>query len=90
MYLQVWLDTCTNVNIMPASMYQLLFKDLEIKKIRPCKMQISTYTTDTVKIIGSCVFHVVHPDTKKLMPVTFYIANNDDSVLLSSKTTLAL
>ena len=53
-------------------------------------MQISTYTTDTVKIIGSCVFDVVYPDTKKLVPVTFYIANNDGSVLLSCKTTLAL
>ena len=65
MYLWAWLDTCANVNIMPASVYQLLFKDLEIKKVKPCKMQISTYTADTVKIIGSCIFDVVHPDTKK-------------------------
>ena len=53
-------------------------------------MQISTYTTDTVKIIGSCTFCIVHPDTKKLVPLTFYVANNDGSVLLSCKTTLAL
>ena len=90
MYFQVWLHTCANVNIMPASIYQLLFNDLEMKKIKPCKMQISTYTADTVKIIGSCIFDVVHLDTKKLVPVTFYIANNDGSVLLSCKTTLAL
>ena len=90
MYWWAWLDTCTDVNIMPASIYQLLFKDLEKKKIKPCKMQISTYTADTVKIIGSCIFDVVHLDTKKLFPVTFYIANNDWSVLLSCKTTLAL
>ena len=79
-----------HMNIMPASVYQLLFKDLEIKKIKSCKMQISTYTADTVKIIGSCIYDVVHPDTKKLVPVTFYIANNNGSVLLSCKTTLAL
>ena len=36
------------------------------------------------------IFNVVHPDTKKLVPVIFYIANNDGSVLLSCKTTLAL
>ena len=59
-------------------------------KIKLCKMQISTYTTDTVKIIGSCTFCIVHPDTKKLMPVTFYVAINDGSILLSCKTTLAL
>ena len=64
MYLQVWLDTCTDVNIMPDSICQLLFKDTEMKKIKPCKMQISTYTADTVKIIGSCIFDVVHLDTK--------------------------
>ena len=78
------------MNIMPASIYQLVFKDPEMKKIKPCKMQISTYTADTVKIIGLCIFNVVHLDTKKLVPVTFYVANNDGSVLLSCKTTLAL
>ena len=89
MCLQAQLDVCTDVNIMPASVYQLLFKDLEMKKIKQCKMQIRTYTADTVKIIGSYIFNVVHLDTKKLAPVTFYIANNDGSVLLSCKTTLA-
>ena len=53
-------------------------------------MQISTYRGDTVKIIGSCTFGIVHPDTKKLVPVTFYVANNKGSVLLSCKMTLAL
>ena len=60
-----------------------MFKDPEMKKFKPCKMQISTYTADTVKIIGSCTFGIVHPDTKKLVPVTFYVANNDGSILLS-------
>ena len=90
MYLWVWLDTCADVNIMPASIYQLLFKDPEMKKIKLCKMQISMYKADTVKIIRSCIFDVVHPDRKKLVPVTFYATNNDGSVLLSCKTTLAL
>ena len=90
MDLQVWLDTSANLNITPDSIYQLLFKDPEMKMIRPCKMQISMYTTDTVQIIGSCVFDVVHLDTKKLVPVTFYVANNDGSLLLSCKTILAL
>ena len=90
MYLRAHLDTCTDMNIMPASIYQLLFKDPEMKKIKPCKMQISMYTADTVKIIRSCIFDGVHLDTKKLVPVTFYIANNNGSVLLSCKTILAL
>ena len=73
---------------MLASVYQLMFKDPEMRKIKPCKMQISMYTVDTVKIIGSCTFCIVHPDTKKLVPVTFYVANNDGSVLLSCKQLL--
>ena len=60
-----------------------MLKDLEMRKIKPCKMQISTYTADNVRIIGSCTFGIVHPDTKKLVPVTFYVANNDGSILLS-------
>ena len=90
MYLWAWLDTCANVNIMLASVYWPVFKDLEMRKIKPCKMQISTYTADTAKIIGSCTFGIVHLDTKKLVPVTFYVANNDGNILLSCKTTLAL
>ena len=90
MYLRAHLDTCADVNIMLDSVYQLVFKDPEMRKIKLCKMQISTYTVDTVKTIGSCTFGIVHPDTKKLVPVTFYAANNDGSILLSCKTTLVL
>ena len=67
-----------------------MFKDPEMKKITPCKMQIGTYTSDTVKIVGSCTFNVVHPDSKKLLPVTFYVATNNGSILPSCKITLAL
>ena len=69
-------------------MTRLVFKDMEMRNIKPCKMQIITYTADTAKIIGSCTFGIVHPDTKKLVPVTFYVTNNDGSVLLSCKMTL--
>ena len=88
-YLQARLDICANVNILPGSVYYLIFKDTELKKITPCKMQIGTYMADTVKIVGSCTFYVINPDSKKLIPVTFYVATNDGSVLLSCKTTLA-
>ena len=90
MYLRARLDTCAGVNIMPASVYHLIFTDPEMKKITPCKMQIGTYIADTLKIVGSCTFYIVHPDSKKVIPVTFYVATNDGSVLLSCKTTLAL
>ena len=61
-----------------------------MKKLTPSNLQIGTYTTDAVQIVGSCTFHLVHPDTKKLLETTFYVAKNEGSVLLSCKTTLQL
>ena len=89
-YLRAKLDTCADVNLMPASVYKLVFQDLNMKKLISSNLEIGTYTTDTVKIIGSCVFFLVHADTKNLMEVTFYLVMNDGSVLLSCKTTLIL
>ena len=89
-YLRARLDTCTYVNIMPASVYKLVFKDPYFKKLAPSTLEIDTYTTDTVKIVGSFIFYLVHPDTKKLHEVTFFVAINDGSVLLSCTTTLVL
>ena len=90
LYLRARLDTCADVNIMPASMYRLDFKDSEMKKLAPSSLAIGTYTTYTVKIVGSCMFYLVHLDTKKFMDVTFFVAVNDGSMLLSCKTTLML
>ena len=40
--------------------------------------------------MGSCNLYLVHPNSKKLIDVTFFVATNDWSVLLSCKTTLVL
>ena len=75
---------------MPASVYRLVFQDPNMKKLVPSKVEIGTYTTDTIKIVGSCMFYLVHPDTKKLIDVTFFLAVNEGSVLLACKSTLML
>ena len=90
LYLRARLDTCADVNLMPASMYQLVFNDAKMQKLAPSKLQVGTYTTDTVKIVGSCTFYLVHLHTKKLIEVTFYAAMNRGSMLLSCKTSLLL
>ena len=61
-----------------------------MKKLAPSSSEIGTYTTDTVKIVGSCMFNLANLDTKKLMDVTFFVAVNDGSVLLCCKRTLML
>ena len=67
-----------------------MFQDPNIQKLAPSNLEIGTYTTDTVKIVASCTFYLVHLDTKKLMEVTFYVAMNDRNILLSCKTTFML
>ena len=75
---------------MPASVYKVVFKDPDCKKHASSKLEIDTYTTDTVKLVGPCVFYLVHPDTKHLQEVTFYVASDNGSVLFTYVTTLAL
>ena len=89
-YLRAGLDTYPAVNIMPASVYKLVFNDPELKKLTPSTLEIGTYTIDTVQTVGSGLLYLVHPDTMNLQEVTFYLAQNDGSVLLSYTTTLAL
>ena len=36
-YLRAMLDTCANVNIMPASVYKLVFHNPELMKLAPSK-----------------------------------------------------
>ena len=90
LYLRARLGTCMDVNLIPASVYQLVFNDAKVQNLAPSKLQVGTYTTNTVKIVGSSIFYLVHPDTKKLIEVTFCVVMNDGSVLLSCKTTLLL
>ena len=89
-YLRTRLDTCADVNIMPASVYKLLFNDSGLKKLTHSDLEIGTYKTDTVKIVGSSLFYLIHLETEKLQEVTFYVARNDATVLLSCTTTLVL
>ena len=88
--LRARLDTCANINIMPASFYKLLFQDPDCKKLVPSKLEICTYTSNTIKLVGSCVFYMVHPDTKCLQEGTLCVASNNGSVLLLCVTTLVL
>ena len=75
---------------MPVSVIRLLYYDGDLQKLTPGRLQIGTYTTDTVKIIGICKIYLVHPDCKKLNEAIFYVASNKGSVLLSCDTSLTL
>ena len=89
-YLWARLDTCADVNLMPMAVCCLMFRDPGLKKLIPSNMEIETYTTDIVKIIGMCYFYLVHPNSKKLMKVMFFVAKENGSVLLSCRTPMEL
>ena len=89
-YLRARLCACAEVNIMPASVYKVVFHDPELLRLVPSKLEIGIYTINTVKLVGYFVFYLVHPDTNHQQEVTFYVAINNVSVLLSCVTTLAL
>ena len=76
-YPQARLDTCADVHIMPVSVYKVVFQDSDCKKLAPSKFEIGTYSTDTVKLAGSCVFCLVHPDTKCCLVLNILYRNAD-------------
>ena len=90
-YLRARLGTCADINIMPVSVYKLVCKDPDCKKLASSsKLEIGTYTTVKIKVIGSCTLFVVHPETQCLREVTFHVTSHEGSVVLSCLTTFEL
>ena len=90
-YLRARLDTCADVNIMPISVYKLIFKDPDCMTLAPIsKLEIGSYTTEGIKVTGSCTLLAVHPDTQCLKEMTFNATSHEGSVVLSCVTTLEL
>ena len=89
-FLRARVDTCADVNLMPVSIYKKLLKDEDCNQIATSKLQLATYTTKKVKIIGSCKLFIMHPDTKYLEETRLYVATNEGSILISCETSLAL
>ena len=54
-FLRARIDTCANLNLMPISVYKLLYRGPDCVKIAPSsKSGISTYTTEKIPVLGSC------------------------------------
>ena len=68
----------------------MMFNDPEVKHLAENDISLGVYTDHQVNILGKCQFYMLHPDNKKRQPVTFYVASNEGSVLLSCTTLLAL
>ena len=90
-FLRTKIDTCSNVNLISISVYKLIYKDKDCTKLEPStKTAVKTYTTEKIKIIGSCKMFVVHPDTKLLHEVTFQVTSHKGSAIVSCATGIEL
>ena len=66
-------------------------KDADCMKLAPSnKLEIGTYTSGKIRVIGSCTLLAVHPDTQCLQEVTFHVTSHEGSVVLSCATALDL
>ena len=74
-YLRARLDTCSNIKIMPVSVYKTVFHVADCQKLAPTSKEIKMYTPDNISVIGSCRLLVVHLDTQSLDEVTFQITS---------------
>ena len=89
-YLYVQLDTCVDVNLMPESVYKLVFNDPHTSKLANNDIDLTMYTRHSVNLIGKCTFFMLSKGTKQPVKVDFYIAKEEGSVLLSCETVFQL
>ena len=89
-YLRLRLDTCADVNVMPASVYKLIFNDHSLSKLAPSNLELTVLTGHSVDLLGTCTLQMIHPDTKQAQAAVFYVSSDGNGVLLSCATTLAL
>ena len=82
-YLCIQLDMCADVNLMPESVYQLVFNDPCTAKLAKNDIDLTVYTRHSVDLIGKCTFYMLSKATKHPIKVDFYIAKEEGSVLLS-------
>ena len=89
-YLQARIDTGAEVNLMPVSIYKLIYQDNDLPKLSPCNLKIGMYTADTINIIGTTIIYLIHSDSKWPTETTFHIVSSEGSVLLSCNASLQL
>ena len=83
-YLRAQLGTCADVNLMPESVYKLVFNDLQTAKLAKNDIDLTVYTRQSVDLIGKCTFYMLSKATKQPIKVEFYVAKEEGSVTRNS------
>ena len=88
--LRMRVDTCADINIMPLSIYQTIFDDVKKQKLLPTGIQVTTYNDSILDLIGRCTLYLQHPNNHEKLVATFYVTQDEGSILLSCSTSLKL
>ena len=88
--MHAYIDTGADINLMPRDMYMKLYNDANLKHLQPSDIKLGVWGDDQIALLGKCNIYLVHPDTKKSIEVTFYVADKSGSNLLSCATSLML
>ena len=88
--MHAYIDTGADINLMPRDMYIKLYNDANLKHLQPSDIKLGVWGDDQIALLGKCNIYLVHPDTKKSIEVTFYVADKSGSTLLSCATSLML
>ena len=88
--LRMCIDTAADVNVMPVIVYRMVFQDPHLKSLKSTNMTLGAYTNSEIPVLGKCTLHLQHPETKKYMLTTFYVAGHEGSVLLSCRSSFEL
>ena len=89
--LRAKIDTCSNTNIMPSSIYKIIYNYPDCIKLQPSeKKGIQTYTKQKIPVIGSCELFVLHPDDQCFHTVKFQVVSVEGSVIISCATSIYL
>ena len=90
-FLRARIDTSSSANVMPASIYKILYNDPGCTKLLPSnKNGIKTYTNQKIPVIGSCELFVLHQDDKCFHKVKFQEVSVEGSVIISCATSINL
>ena len=88
--MDAYVDTSADVNLISKNRYVKLHNDDRLRHIMPSDIKLGVWGDDQIALLGKCNIYLVHPDTKKPVKVTFYVADKSGSTLLSCATSLKL
>ena len=89
-YIHAYVDTGADVNLVPQDMYIKLYNDDKLKHLKPSDIKLGVWGDNQIALLSKCNIYLVHPDTKKMVEVTVYVADRSGSTLLSCATSLKL